>query len=135
MNFNTWFDSTSSSNLYNSFDQLISKSLLTINQLKTVKRIDADFYNYAVNYVEYYLSFNTLQYIENRIAKVDTTQKRVLNEQKLRIFNRCPVSNPNLYQTSVGKEYIDMYLSEIIAQDKANYDIALKNSNGQTFLS
>lgn len=134
MNFNTWFDSTSSSNLYNSFDQLISKSLLTINQLKTVKRIDDDFYNYAVNYVEYYLSFNTLQYIENRITKVDTTQKRVLNEQKLRIFNRCPISNPNLYQTSVGKEYIDMYLSEIIAQDKANYDIALKNSNGQTFL-
>lgn len=134
MNYDAWFDSTSTATLYASLDRLISKSLLTINQLKNVKRIDEDFYNFAVTYVEYYLSFNTLQYIENRIAKVDTTQKRVLNEQKLRIFNRCPISNPNLYQTSIGKEYIDMYLSDIIAQDKVNYDIALKNSLGQTFL-
>lgn len=134
MNYNAWFDSTSLSSIYTSLDQLISKSLLTINQLKNVKRIDEDFYNFAATYIEYYLSFNTLQYIENRITKVDTTQRRVLNEQKLRIFKRCPISSPNLYQTSVGKDYIDLYLAEIIAQDKSNYDIALKSSAGQSFL-
>lgn len=131
---NRLYDDTPPELLFDTYEQIINKSLLTINQLKNVKRIDDPFYEYAVHQIEYYLAYHTLQFMENRSTKVDTTQQRIINQTKKRIFNRAPVSSPALYQTTVGKPYIDLYLSEIISQNRAAYEESLKKSLGQTFL-
>lgn len=130
----SWYDDKAVTDLMSGFDQLVSKSLRTINQLKKVKRIDEPFYEYAVHQIEYYLAYHTLQYMETRFNKIDTSQKRLYQEYRSQIYNRCPISYSELYQTSVAKLYIDQYLSELITKNKSDYDLALKKSEGQTFI-
>jgi len=131
---NSWFDQRATSDLMSGFDLLVSKSLLTINQLQKVKRIDEPFYEFAVHQIEYYLAFHTLQYMNTRFKNGDTSQTRLFQEYKHQIYQRYPISYADLYQTTVAKAYIDLYLSELINKNKSVYDQSLKKSEGQTFI-
>jgi thiol-disulfide isomerase/thioredoxin len=134
IDYNKLFDSTHYESLFTSYEEQINKSLVAINQLYKVKRIDEPYFEYATRYVEYYFALNTLQYIEQHIAKADTVKKKILEEQKSLIYKRAPINNPYLYQTSVAKDYIELLIPEIIKNDKIGYEESLKKSLGQTFM-
>ncbi len=134
IDYNKIFDSTQHQTIYRNYDELVTKSLVTINQLYKVKRIDEPFYEFASRSVEYYLAYYTLLYIDQQMGNLDSSSNKTLIEQKNLIIQRAPLNNPDLYQTSVGKEYIEMFIPELIQKNKPEYDESLKNSLGQTFI-
>jgi thiol-disulfide isomerase/thioredoxin len=134
MDYHKIYDSTQHQAIYSNYDALVSKSMATIDQLFKVKRIDEPFYEFASRSVEYYLAYHTLLYIEQQMGSLDSLRNKTLMEQKNLIIQRAPLNNPDLYQTSVGREYIDMFIPEVIQKNKPEYDESLKKSMGQTFI-
>ena len=96
--------------------------------------IDKPFYDYATQYINYYFAYKSIIYINEQTPKSDTTSFKEWQNLKNSIFESFPVSNQSILLSHVGKEYIDLYISEMIQQNKTEYDEALKQSLGQTFM-
>jgi len=131
---NTLFSSINSEDFLLVLNEKIEVERKPFTNLLKNHAIDDQYYQFATNYIQYYFAFHSLQYINEKIGRSDTSNIRIWKEVKNTIFKNYPLSNHHLYKTSVGKQMIDLYLSEIVQNNKMQYEEALKASLGQTFM-
>lgn len=130
---NTIFKSETADELWVSLLEKIKREVNPFeNHLKN-RSIDKPFFDYASHYINYYFAYQSVKYIEQQTT-TDTTKSKEWKKLKSTIFETFPVSDHRILTSQVGKEYIDLYISEIIQQHKMAYDAALQQSLGQTFV-
>lgn len=131
---NQLFISQNPENLLLALNNKIEVESKPFTNLLKNQSIDDPYYKFATNYIQYFFAFQSLQYINEKISGTDTSNSQKWKDLKDIIFKTYPLSNNHLYQTSVGKQYIDLYISEIVQNNKIEYEEALKASLGQTFI-
>lgn len=131
---NSFFNASSPSELQPKIYEKIQIELKPFENFLKNGSIDKPFYDYANQYISYYFAYKSIQYINSETTKSDTSKTKEWHELKKTIFKNFPVSNQSILLSHVGKEYIDLYISELIQENKTEYDEALKQSLGQTFV-
>lgn len=131
---NNLFTSIQPENILVFLNEKIQVETKPFDNLLKNQSIDNQFYKCATNYIQYYFAFQSVHYINQQVTTSDTSTIRKWKEVKQTILQNFPLSNVYLYQTSVGKKFIELYISEIIQDKKIEYDEALKASLGQTFI-
>lgn len=131
---NTIFKSLTPEELWNKLHEKIQIEMNPFDNFLKNRSIDKTFYEYASHYINYYFAYQSVIFINQQPSSSDTSRSKEWINIKTNIFKTFPISDQNILISRVGKEYVDLYISEIIQQNKAEYDEALKLSLGQTFV-
>lgn len=99
--------------------------------------IDDYFFNFATQYISYWYAYQGLELI-NQNLKV--TQKEELAEErelwlrhKEELIHSFPTTSAELQWSNHFEDYINEALYQLIDQNRAEYDSALRQSSGQTW--